>query len=61
MKNDVLPIIVAAFSIFLLILVILVYWSGHFKEMKMWQEAERRGYAVKLEHSGGTGYKWKDE
>lgn len=28
---------------------------------KMWQEAERRGYAVKVEHSGGTGYKWKDE
>lgn len=61
MKNDVLPIIVAAFSIFLLILVILVYWSSHFKEMKMWQEAEKRGYAVKVEHSGGTGYKWKDE
>lgn len=28
---------------------------------RMWQEAEKRGYAVEVQHSGGTGYKWKDE
>lgn len=61
MKDEFLPGVFLGFSISMLFFMIAVYWSGHFKEMKMWQEAERRGYAVKLEHSGGTGYKWKDE
>lgn len=61
MKDDFWPGVFLGFSISILFFMLAVYWSGYFKEMKMWQEAERRGYAVKLEHSGGTGYKWKDE
>lgn len=61
MKNDVLPVILAIFSVFVFEFMLTSYWSARFAREKMWQEAEKRGYAVKLEHSGGTGYKWKDE
>lgn len=45
----------------LLIFIPIVFSATHVAETKMWQEAEKRGYAVQVEHSGGTGYKWKDE
>lgn len=60
MKNNFLPVVFAISSIFLSGLM-LTSWSAHVARTKMWQEAERRGYAVQAEHSGGTGYKWKDE
>lgn len=27
----------------------------------MWVEAVERGYAEKIEHSGGSGYRWKND
>ena len=26
----------------------------------MWEEAVKRGFAEKLKHSGGEGYRWKE-
>lgn len=27
----------------------------------MWEEAVKRGFAEKLNHSGGEGYRWKEK
>lgn len=30
------------------------------EKQAMWEEAVKRGYAEKVSHSGGEGYKWKE-
>lgn len=30
------------------------------EKQAMWEEAVERGYAEKVEHSGGEGYRWKE-
>lgn len=31
-----------------------------YEKDRMWEEAVKRGYAEKVNHSGGEGYRWKE-
>lgn len=45
----------------LIIFIPALFSCEHAAKTRMWQEAKKRGYAVEVQHSGGAGYKWKDE
>lgn len=43
-----------------LLVATIVCFKVSIEKQAMWEEAVERGYAEKVEHSGGEGYRWKE-